>query len=115
MFGSALEEFSDVWSSIQVLFMMMTGEYGYEPIYGVDKLSAPIFYYSYLILVFFLLLNILLAILMDTYAIIQDELQDARKKEEYRHPHSLFTELYHDTIDWVANLSKYDCLDPPPY
>ena len=113
MFGSALEEFSDVWSSTQVLFMMMTGEYGYEPIWEVDEIAAPVFYYSYLLLVFFLLLNILLAILMDTYASIQEELEGMREKAKRRHPHSILKEIYFDTYRYLANLTERDCLNPP--
>ena len=93
--------------------MMMTGEYGYEPIYGVSQVSAPIFYYTYLLLVFFLLLNILLAILMNTYEAIQEDLEAARERAAKRHPHSVLQELYYETYRWVANLSKLDSIEPP--
>ena len=53
----ALEEFHTVRSSVQTLMMMMTGEYGYQNLQVVDELSALIFYSFYVILVFFVLVN----------------------------------------------------------
>ena len=57
MFGNILAEFSTMGSSIQTLMMMMTGEYGYEAMQSVNELSASTFYVLYLILVFFILVN----------------------------------------------------------
>ena len=98
MFGTALEEWSSVWSSSQVLFQMMTGEYGYGPLLEADPLMAPIFYYAYLVIVFFLLLNILLAILMDTYAIITEELMLADQRDKKRHTHSVMKEIAFEAL-----------------
>ena len=57
MFGNILAEFSTIGASIQTLMMMMTGEYGYEAMQSVNELSAATFYALYLILVFFILVN----------------------------------------------------------
>ena len=51
--------------SFQTLIMMLTGEYGYEPVQKVDQLGACVFYTLYLLLVFFILVNMFLAIVMD--------------------------------------------------
>jgi len=57
MFGNALEDFHTVTSSVQTLMMMMTGEYGYQNLQVVDERSALTFYSFYVILVFFILVN----------------------------------------------------------
>ncbi len=57
MFGSTLEDFHTVAASIQTLMMMMTGEYGYQNLQIVDEVSALTFYSFYVILVFFILVN----------------------------------------------------------
>ena len=57
MFGNTLEEFHTVTASIQTLMMMMTGEYGYQNLQAVDEVSALTFYSFYVILVFFILVN----------------------------------------------------------
>jgi hypothetical protein len=43
----------------RIQMMMMTGEYGYESIQEVSQVSAAIFYTLYLILVFFILVDML--------------------------------------------------------
>ncbi len=52
--------------------MMMTGEYGYESVQAVNEVSASMFYVLYLILVFFILVNMFLAIVFDAYAVLQE-------------------------------------------
>eukprot|EP01043_Picozoa_sp_COSAG02_P110489 COSAG02_NODE_46612_length_347_cov_1.040323_1_plen_59_part_01 len=51
----------------------MTGEYGFEPVQEVDQTSAVVFYGVYLMLVFFVLVNMFLAIVFDAYAQLQEE------------------------------------------
>ena len=72
MFGNILEEFSTISRSFQTLMMMMTGEYGYEGIQEVSQVFAAMFYVLYLILVFFILVNMFLAIVFDAYAALQE-------------------------------------------
>jgi hypothetical protein len=72
MFGNQLEEFSTISASLQTLVMMMTGEVGYERLQAVNETSALTFYSFYLILVFFILVNMFLAIVFDAYATLQE-------------------------------------------
>ena len=106
MFGTALAEWATIWSATQILFQMMTGEYGYEPLLKVDPYMAPVFYYSYLVLVFFLLLNILLAILMDTYAIITEELDKQEQRERLKHNHSIVLEMYYELVKVTSTVMR---------
>lgn len=82
MFGAILPEFSTMGSAIQTLMMMMTGEYGYEAVQAVNEVSASTFYVLYLILVFFILVNMFLAIVFDAYAVLQE-----RKAEVQPYPY----------------------------
>ena len=94
MFGTALPEWNSIWSACQTLFMMVTGEYGYEPLWGIDPTTAPIFYGLYLVLCFFLLVNILLAIMMDTYAGLQEMIAEDQERKADLTEVPLLTELF---------------------
>ncbi|KAK3238709.1 hypothetical protein CYMTET_51305 [Cymbomonas tetramitiformis] len=101
-FGSRLEEWADMWTSIETLHMMVTGEYGYAPLTDVSAAYAAIFYLLYLVLVFFLLVNILLAIMMESYVACVD----TRKNEQVNKTHNitvpLMREFYNETVQSFA-------------
>ncbi|KAK3274567.1 hypothetical protein CYMTET_17254 [Cymbomonas tetramitiformis] len=99
-FGGRLEEWSNLWSCVETLHMMVTGEYGYEPLTAVSAVYAAIFYILFLIVVFFLLVNILLAIMMESYS----ELLAIRKKEETKIKETnikvpVIQEIVHDFVN----------------
>lgn len=81
MFGTSLEEWSAFTSAFQTLIMMLTVEYGMEGLIEVDPISGTLFYSMFLMLGYFLLVNILLAILIDAYTSLGTELSDASSKD----------------------------------
>jgi len=82
MFGTSLEEWSSFISAFQTLIMMLTVEYGMEGLIDVDPISGTLFYALFLMLGYFLLVNILLAILIDAYTSLGAELSETAKKDK---------------------------------
>jgi len=73
MFGHVLREWSSFFDSVQTLIMMLTVEYGMAALVGVDVYMGTVFYFFFLIIAYFLLVNILLAILIDAYTALNEE------------------------------------------
>mmetsp|Transcript_46079 Transcript_46079/g.147439 ORF Transcript_46079/g.147439 Transcript_46079/m.147439 type:complete len:878 (-) Transcript_46079:623-3256(-) len=107
MFGSALEEWSNAWAAIQTLFMMITGEYGYDPIMKVDSVGAPIFYLMYLMIVFFLLINILLAIMMDAYTALREDMDKERQEMLHKFEFPIAMEFYYAIVGTFAKFLPF--------
>ena len=72
-FGSMLSEWSTIWKSLQTLLYMTSGEYGLDELDAMQT-SAFVFafYFLYLVLVFFILVNMFLAIIMYSYKTVQE-------------------------------------------
>jgi hypothetical protein len=72
LFGVSLRRFSTFGRSFTTLFEITTGEQGYEELQDANK-AAPVFYYLFIVLVFFLLFNVFVAILADGYIELSEE------------------------------------------
>ncbi|KAK3257269.1 hypothetical protein CYMTET_33637 [Cymbomonas tetramitiformis] len=85
VFGATVEGFSDIAKSSNTLFnMMVFGDNSVvEELVGLSEPSmnaiASIFYMSYALLVVMVLLNFLLAIVMDSFAIVKEASKVARR------------------------------------
>jgi hypothetical protein len=75
VFGSALDEFSSFSKSFETCFQLLMGEIAVSnPLFShVNQTTAFLFYYSYLVIVYFILLNVLLAIIVDAYVEVKNE------------------------------------------
>ncbi|VEN47220.1 unnamed protein product [Callosobruchus maculatus] len=82
LFGSAVENFSSFGLAMFTLLRTILGDFNYDELERADRVLAPIYFLSYIFLVFFVLMNMFLAIINDTYndvkteiAIAPDEMQ----------------------------------------
>ena len=61
---------------------MILGDFNFKAIESADTVLGPIFFLTYIFFVFFVLLNMFLAIINDTYAVVKaDSLQ---KKADFQ-------------------------------
>ena len=60
----------------------MLGDFYFEAIEKANRVLGPIFFLTYVFFVFFVLLNMFIAIINDTYGEIKEELQDAKSDIE---------------------------------
>lgn len=83
VFGPEMREFRAFGVSFSTLGRMVFGSFNYEPMSFTQPYIAPIYFYLFMILVYFILLNMFLAILNDTYQFLIDEYEKkiARQKE----------------------------------
>lgn len=68
VYGTALESFRNYPSACSSLFLILLGELDYSSMRDVNRVLTPIFFFSFLIIVIFILMNMFLAIVNDSYA-----------------------------------------------
>ncbi len=73
VFGSKIEQFRNIGESFIKLFVMLMGSIDYYELELVSPTVAPIFFFGYMILFFFIILNMFLAIVMATYGFLQEK------------------------------------------
>mmetsp|Transcript_63812 Transcript_63812/g.157003 ORF Transcript_63812/g.157003 Transcript_63812/m.157003 type:complete len:889 (+) Transcript_63812:198-2864(+) len=80
-FGKLVRDHRDLTSSLGALFQAILGQFDYEVLKGVNKIMAPLLFISYMVIVFFLILNMFLAVVMKTYDQVQEELASQENKQ----------------------------------
>jgi hypothetical protein len=73
IFGPEIREFRSFGVAFSTMGRMVFGSFDYEPLSFTQPYIAPVFFYLFMVLVYFILLNMFLAILNDTYQYIMDE------------------------------------------
>jgi len=73
LFGPYLEGYRTFGRVTQKLGQTMIGDFDFEEIFEIDPLMASIMFWTFIILVFFTLVNVFLAILIDSYAEAKEE------------------------------------------
>ncbi|VEN45620.1 unnamed protein product [Callosobruchus maculatus] len=74
LFGNVVEDFSSIGLAMFTLLRTTLGDFQYDEIERADKVLAPMYFLSFIYLVFFVLLNMFLAIISDTYTNIRTEI-----------------------------------------
>lgn len=76
LFGTQLEDFRTFRDSMFTLLRTILGDFDYLAIEKANRLVGPIYFLTYIFIVFFVLLNMFLAIINDTYAAIKTTSED---------------------------------------
>jgi len=88
IFGANAEGYRDPVTSLGTLFLILLGEFDYEEMSSVSALWALVFFLIYVLVMFFIVLNIFLAILNDAYTTTKEEVKveefEKRKKLSLR-------------------------------
>eukprot|EP00002_Diphylleia_rotans_P029434 TRINITY_DN5998_c0_g2_i2.p1 TRINITY_DN5998_c0_g2~~TRINITY_DN5998_c0_g2_i2.p1 ORF type:complete len:508 (-),score=83.15 TRINITY_DN5998_c0_g2_i2:164-1687(-) len=77
LFGPDIYAWRDYLGSISVCSQMIIGIIDYQGLHNVHRFFGPTFYIAFLILVYFTLANIFLAILNDAYAKVRSDASDS--------------------------------------
>jgi len=76
LFGPALYNFHSFGRSFFTCFQMLLGEFSYEDMEERgNRVLAPVFFGLYMLLAFFVLLNMFIAIVTDAYSIVHEKAQ----------------------------------------
>ncbi|GAA6111132.1 polycystic kidney disease 2-like 1 protein [Tachysurus ichikawai] len=74
LFGTQVESFSTFQKCIFTQFRIILGDFDYDSIDQANRILGPIYFFTYVFFVFFVLLNMFLAIINDTYSEVKEEL-----------------------------------------
>ncbi|XP_012873128.1 PREDICTED: polycystic kidney disease 2-like 1 protein [Dipodomys ordii] len=80
LFGTQVENFSTFTKCIFTQFRIILGDFDYNAINNANRILGPVYFVTYVFFVFFVLLNMFLAIINDTYSEVKEEL--AGQKDE---------------------------------
>ncbi|CAL8144331.1 unnamed protein product [Orchesella dallaii] len=73
LFGSKVEDFRTFYDTVFTLLRCILGDFNFRAIESANRVLGPIFFLTYVFFVFFVLLNMFLAIINDTYSEVKAE------------------------------------------
>ncbi|XP_060896923.1 polycystin-2-like protein 1 [Labrus mixtus] len=78
LFGTEVDSFSTFIKCIFTQFRIILGDFDYDAIDRANRVLGPIYFVTYVFFVFFVLLNMFLAIINDTYSEVKEELSSQK-------------------------------------
>ncbi|XP_071479306.1 polycystin-2-like [Diadema antillarum] len=81
IFGTQIKDFSDIGSCIYTLLRIVLGDFNFHELEAAHRVMGPLFFLTYVFVVFFVLLNMFLAIINDTYSEVKADI--ANQKSEF--------------------------------
>ncbi|TRY80381.1 hypothetical protein TCAL_04863 [Tigriopus californicus] len=82
LFGTQVRDFRSFIDSVFTLFRMILGDFNFRDIEKANAFLGPVYFLSYIFFVFFVLLNMFLAIINDTYGEVKADLKT--KKPDFQ-------------------------------
>lgn len=98
-----MKDFSSFSDAIFTLLRTILGDFNFHQIEAANRLLGPIFFLSYVFFVFFVLLNMFLAIINDTYSEVKAEI--AAQKNDFEIA-DYFKRGYNNMLGKVGKRSK---------
>ncbi|XP_032365811.1 polycystic kidney disease 2-like 1 protein isoform X2 [Etheostoma spectabile] len=83
LFGTQVESFSTFVKCIFTQFRIILGDFDYNAIDSANRVLGPIYFVTYVFFVFFVLLNMFLAIINDTYSEVKEELSSQKDELQF--------------------------------
>ena len=103
LFGPKLYDFSRLSMAAFTLMRTMLGDFDFPAFQGAHPVIGPAFFIFYIFVVFFILLNMFLAIINDTYSEVKAEMEMTRVQFEIT---DLFARGYNNILGSVAMRDK---------
>lgn len=82
LFGTQMQGFSSFVNAVFTLLRLILGDFDFEEMEAANRVLGPIYFLSYVFFVFFVLLNMFLAIINDTYAEVKSEISQQKNEFE---------------------------------
>ena len=89
------------------LLRVILGDFDFEALEAANRILGPLFFLTYVFFVFFVLLNMFIAIINDTYGEIKEEMQNQKSEIEL----SAFFKKGYDKVLDKLNLKKAQIVD----
>lgn len=77
LFGKQLKEWKSLGASVNACFLVLMGDFSYEEMYAIAPIVSQLWFWTYMLLVFLVMLNMLLAIVMDAYSNVKEQSQSS--------------------------------------
>ncbi|ETO80950.1 hypothetical protein F444_04672 [Phytophthora nicotianae P1976] len=100
LFGDRVEEFSSLETAMETCINMLFGNFDYDSIQGLYAPVCMFYYWGYMIVVSLVLLNMMLAIVLDAYAEVSSE--------SYKSQYNLAVTRIVDNMVWTCLLWMND-------
>lgn len=78
LFGTQVVDFRDLTNACFTLFRTILGDFNFVVIEQADWIFGPLYFLSYIFFVFFVLLNVFLAIINDTYGEVKADIKSRK-------------------------------------
>jgi len=97
-YGQEGNAFATIWSSLVATIVAPTGGVDLAPIFESGDLLGPVLVFLYIIVIFMLLINVLMAICVETYSVAMYELREAIGEGESANPCWVFLWTYFNAL-----------------
>jgi hypothetical protein len=84
LYGQHLEDWRTWYYAAASTFFIVLGTVDYHSMYEINTVLTPIFFFSYIIIALFILFNMLLAIVNESYSVISSKSKDLKFGEQIR-------------------------------
>lgn len=105
-YGSDTNLFATIWGSLVTVIVAPAGGVDLEPIFAPGDMLGPILIFMYIIVVFLLLLNVLMAICVDTYSVCLFQLNEVITEKGTPNPTLVFLYTYWNAIFKIKLVGK---------
>merc|ERR1719273_1972818 len=82
IFGTHMEQYSTLTSCIYTQFRMVLGDFDFPAMRRAHEFLGPVYFFVFIFLVFFILMNMFMAILNDTYSEVKEDVEN--RKEDFQ-------------------------------
>lgn len=82
LFGNQLAEYSSFSESIFTLYRTILGDFNFPGLQQANRILGPAFFILYIFFIFFILLNMFLAIINDTYSEVKSDFEEQQNELE---------------------------------
>ncbi|XP_053559279.1 polycystin-2 isoform X2 [Bombina bombina] len=82
VFGTQVDDFSTFQDSIFTQFRIILGDFNFNEIEEANRILGPVYFTSFVFFMFFILLNMFLAIINDTYSEVKTDMAQQKSEME---------------------------------
>lgn len=80
-FGAILKEYQSFSTTVETLFNTVMGGFDFEILRDNNRYFGPIIFFSFMMIMVMILMNVFLTILMDAFAEVQEEAENIKSKD----------------------------------
>ncbi|ELT90189.1 hypothetical protein CAPTEDRAFT_169289 [Capitella teleta] len=107
IFGTQVKDFSSFDDAVFTLFRIILGDFNFHELEQANRVLGPAYFILYVFFVFFVLLNMFLAIINDTYSEVKEEISNQKNEFEMG---DYFKQGYNKMLDKL-NLKRDKIVD----